>query len=1285
MAAERTTSLLLRLAISLLVLFAVAPGAFAQTTGSATLRGVVKDANGAVVPNATVTLVSERTSAERRGTTGEDGTYTFASVDPGPYTLRVEAANFKSSVQTNLVLAPSDTRGADVSLEVGVASETVTVTAEAGNTIQTETGEKSNTITAAQIENLSLVGRSSLELLRILPGVVAPNADQLQVISFGTGANNTSSYNVNGLRGQNNNVSIDGSRVIDIGSNSGTIITPNNDMVQEVKVQTSNYAAEYGSSGVQITATTKGGGNEYHGSLYTYARPYQLQANERQRVLQGYDQSGQLFSPRPKTKFYYPGGNIGGPVVLPHFGEGGPVLWSGKNKLFFFLGVEVQRQLTDAGVKTGVVPTLLQRQGDFSEFLPGGIYNNSVRRPDGTYTDPTGITLNQANRVTAGGVEIPGAITVPRGCTVNGVTAGNFAPNNNIAPCIDPIGRSLTNLYPLPNFSSTSERPYNYISSALSPINRVDTKARFDYKVSDNTNIYLRLARESEVNDNAFGIWWGPSTYELPSQNRGTNNGRSAALNITHVINPTMTNEVVFSASRLELNNSYAEPERVSLSALGIPNFQLPFGRTTRNPPAITNWGSNNSNLWSGLSGDNIFAYNDSYSVTDNLTKIYNSHTFKFGGLIEQANKEQNFQGREDGGIILAGGWNNNATRSDFGDLLVGRPVAVRNSTASPVGQFRFYNVEGYAQDAWKVRPNLTLEYGARIVYLPNNKERNGLDPLFSPEAYRRGAGSFINGDPNLPNGLLLARRGEIPQGSVPNNPPLLAPRLNFAWDINGNGNFVLRGGGGIFYNRVQGNFQYDPAIRNPPFGIYEAEFANDESAGAYIDNIADFTLSRLGQLRPYSQLGGYSPNTPDPSSNNIPRIANFSLSLARRLPFDNVLEVAYVGTQGRHLPNTINKNVVPLGALSSGTILDPGGAAIGNIGETSYIPARDPALIDLTNPIQRIALSGDVLTRYRPFPDLGGILYRQYTGTSSYHSLQATLNRQLGKNLQYFATYTFSKSLGTLGGDGEVNPIDVRGRSYGVLDLDRTHIFNISYNYNLPDIARGAFENLVTRGVLNGWQISGISTYQSGTPIRLRLTGDANTEALSLAYFGSNALNIGNGVAGIAPVFTRNPYVSGGSGNVGDKLFDLSAITFPGLGDSGPSVSPFYFRAPNRNNHDISFFKNFGFDKDGTKRLQFRLGLFNIFNQAFVRSVNNNDPNNLNENDIDLRLSTECVRRAAAGPNQFIRNGVGGAVRDVCDPTGGFRFTNDTIRNFGTIRTKRGRRIVEVALKFYF
>ncbi len=1222
------------LAFGLLVLLIAAPGSVAQT-GSATLRGSVKDPNGAVVPNAEVTLVSDRTQAERKAKTSDGGTYVLTALEPGPYTLRVGAANFKSYEQTDLVMSPNDTRAVDVTLEIGAASETVTVTADASTSLQTETGEKSNTITAAQIENLSLIGRNSLELLRILPGVVPPDGPDLQVTSFTSGANATASYVVNGQRGRNNNVTIDGSRVVEPDELNGTMITANNDMVQEVKVQSSNYAAEFGSSGVQITAVTKSGGNDYHGTLYLYSRPHQLQANDRSRTIQGFKPDGEPQSPRPKSKFNYPGGNLSGPVILPRFGEGGPALYRGKDKLFFFFGLEFQRQLVDAGIRLAVVPTVKQRLGDFSEFLPGGIYNCA--------TCPN---LNQAGTVTIPG--IPG----------RDPGAGSLAPNNNLAPYGHPIGRALINLYPQPNFNPNREQNYNYLTGVLQPINRIDSKLRFDYKHSINTNVFLRLARESELQDKAFGYINTFSNIELPSHVLGTNIGRSAALGITSVFGPTMTNEVVFSATQLRLDDDFVDPEKVSLEALGIGNLQLPFGRSTNYPPALYRWGQGNDNLWSGLAGAN-FADNTVFSVTDNLTKVVGSHTFKFGGLIEQVNSKRNDASDAAGAFVIAAPWSQNATRNDFGDLLVGRPTAVFHGTASPVINFRLYNIEGYAQDSWKVRPNITLEYGLRVAYLTNNYERSGLGTTFDPSTYVRGGGRFINGDPLRPNGILSARKGEVPYNVLPNNPPQLAPRLGFAWDFGGRGDLVIRGGAGLFYNRERGHAQYTAGIFNPPFGM--------RKSATNVFEFPDMTFDRLGLINPIERLF-YVVDVTDPKSNHIPRTMTTSFSVGKRLPFKNILEVAYVGTFGRHLPNWIQINVIQPGTLLSGTITDPGNPAEG----------RPPAQLDLSNPVQRAALSPAVLNRFRPFPDLEQVLYHQYNATSAYHSLQATLSRQLGKNLQYFATYTFSKVLGTLGNGFNVDPIDTRGRSWGVLDFDRTHIFNLSYNYYAPDLARGGFRNSVTKGLLNGWQLSGISTYQSGTPIRLRFTGGGiNAAAMSLAYFGTDAFNSGSGAAGgIAPVYLQNPILSS-SGNLGDKVLDIGAIGIPGLGQSGPTVSPFYIRGPSRNFHDVSFFKNFKLDGDGTKRVQFRAGFFNIFNQAFARNINPTDANN---SDINLRLDTECLRRVNG-----VRNGEGGIVNNLCDPAGGFRFAQNTLNNFGKTTLKRGHRIIELAVKFYF
>ncbi len=387
---------LLMVTIGLLLVLGLASTPLnAQVTGSATLRGTVKDENGAVVIKASVILVNEATKDERKTTSNNEGIYVFSSVHPGSYTLVVEASGFKKGEQTALALGPSDNRGYDVILQVGQAGETVTVTANA-EVLQTETGAKENTISSAQIQNLSIISRSSLELLRILPGVVAPDGPDLESISFGGGANQNSAYHVNGLRGENNTVTVDGARMMDIGSNNGTIITANPDMVSEVKVQTSNYAAEHGTSSVLINATTKGGAKDFHGSLYDYSRDHTLGANDRSNSIN--------LIKKPDSTYNYPGGNISGPVYLPKkvFGPLGGFN-ENKDKLFFFVGYEYYYQRVDEGSKLGRVPSLKMRNGDFSELLP-------ILGPDG---NPI---ANQPNYFGIARKQL----TVPAGCVAPG-------------------------------------------------------------------------------------------------------------------------------------------------------------------------------------------------------------------------------------------------------------------------------------------------------------------------------------------------------------------------------------------------------------------------------------------------------------------------------------------------------------------------------------------------------------------------------------------------------------------------------------------------------------------------------------------------------------------------------------------------------------------------------------------------------------------------------------------------------------------------------------------------
>ena len=277
---------------------------------------------------------------------------------------------------------------------MGERSEEVTVEAER-QIVRTDTGARDNVITSDQIQSLSIVSRGALELLRILPGVVSEQ-QSMEAISFNFGgANDLINYSVNGQRGTQMSPVLDGSKIVDFGSNGGVMANINPEMVDEVKVQTGNYAAEYGSSTVQITAVTKGGSSAFHGSLYDYWRDWRLAANDRS--------NNYADVPRPKSSYNYPGITLSGPLVVPGTGFN-----RNRDELFFFVGFEYQHQRIDPGTRLGVVPTLAQREGDFSELLAG-----------------QGQNLGQ-----------PATVTIPNGFP----GAGDSAPGNDLLPYVDPFG-----------------------------------------------------------------------------------------------------------------------------------------------------------------------------------------------------------------------------------------------------------------------------------------------------------------------------------------------------------------------------------------------------------------------------------------------------------------------------------------------------------------------------------------------------------------------------------------------------------------------------------------------------------------------------------------------------------------------------------------------------------------------------------------------------------------------------------------------------------------------------
>ena len=1184
--------------------------AVGQGSTTATIRGNVQDSTGGVLPGATVTITNTGTKATQTTVTDARGQYFFAGVFPAAYDLKVELAGFKTYERKSVLLNANDARGIDVRLEVGRQTETVTVTAQT-EVIQTETGAREGVLSAKQIDNLSVIGRSALELMRILPGVVT-EFNQGESVSFGGGGNNTQGYTVNGIRSSANTVTLDGSSLIDVGSNNGVIISLNNDMVQEVKVQSSNFAAEYGTGGMNVSGVTKAGTSKFHGSLYDYVRDSRFAANDRSNSIAG--------TPKPKSKYQYPGGNIGGPISF------GDSYTKNRDKLFFFAAFEVQRQDVDSGSRFNRTYSERMRNGDFSELLSG-----------------RGSNLNSITQ-----------LRIPQGYP----NAGEPAPNNDMRPYITPMGKYLASLYPLPNYNDPNNL-YNYVYSRLEPTNRTDFKSRFDWNVSQSTKAYVRVAREGEMTENPRGVWWGPSDVALPSSNIGTHSGKSISGNVVTVLSPSMTNEALVSYSQLKLDNHFKDTSAILQGAGGVTfNGIFPAGTTSPYLPTnlLHGWGTGNGqvgNLWAAA--NDVYAHNDSLQFSDKLTKLLGTHGLKFGITVERGQKQQNFQNLE-AGQLWFGTDNGTGTGNSAADMLVGRIGQFNQGTAAkgnpapgePFGEFRYWSVDAFAQDSWKLRSNLTVEYGVRFGRWTNNQELGGLGGYFSPALYDNTKGSFLDpGTFQRVNGECYVYTGCAEAGILANRPAFALPRVNVAWNIDGEGNNVLRGGYGLFYNRNMGNVEYDNSLRLAP-NAYQIE--TDLWAGGGYGNGVGLTYDTVSEATLANRIGSLGINTLTPSSFTFPKMHSFSLSYARRIPFNQVVEASYVGTRGRDLVSRSNGNVMPFGALSSGFFNG----------------------VDLSVPVNRVAVAsvGTNLSFFRKYNALSGITVYDFRGESNYDSMQMTLSRQTGARLQYFVAYTLGRSRGTLGDEyASIDPYDP-SRTYGVLSSDRTHVLNVSWNAFLPDAAKGGMDNAVGRGLLNGWQVSGISSLASGIPIRLSFGGDASSAGIATAYFGTaDVVGPSNGGGNaLAPVYSCDPRLDGTA--VGEKILDINCLGVPKFGENGDLVPPYSIRTPTRMNHDLTVFKNF--KTIGEQKLQFRVGFFNIFNSAYANTIIGGD--------INLSLDTTCRVRVAS-----VADGAGGFATNVCDPTGEFDFTQQTKDNFGKINLKRGHRVIEFVLKYYF
>jgi hypothetical protein len=1003
---------------ALLIGFLALP-AFAQ---NGTITGTVVDPSGGAVPNATVKALDESKGLLMREVqTGSEGRFELNPLPPGTYTVNVEAKGMKILERKGIVLDVNQILGLGaLPLEIGSATQTVTVESQVPQ-VETATGNKSFVLNSRQVTEISLDGRDFQSLMRTLPGVVSNDMSDFR-LAF----NNTDSFNVNGMRGSANNVYLDGSINTDVGANDGQYTQLSLDAIGEFKLQTSNFGAEYGRNpGILIAANMKSGGQQFHGTAYEFVRNDAFDANSFFNNLQGKGKS--------KLRFNQFGGNLGGPLFIPWIST------PHKQRLFFFFNYEGTRASRPNGNSfyDVPIPAALQ-QGNFQSYLRSGNIANTPF-PIGTVFQPGTLQRDSAGNVT-GGVPFPNNIVPPS------MWSGNAQAFIKLLSAAYRTGYA-----PTPGVPNQVRVPFQDTYN----FNKDQKALRVDYNISSKANAFFRWVDDAQSENQGFGIFSGNTFPVLPEYRAKP--GASWSWNLINVISPTTTNEFIFTYNHLTQVvdiNSNAAKSTYDRSSLGFAYQELFPSSNLRNRfPNLSADAFNISVFPPGWTSEA-----KTYAWTDNFTKIHGSHTFKAGVFVDLNTAGQQPAWTDATNINFNPSVNNlRDTNNGLANLLLGNYTSVTQSNGWFFGSFRFHQTEAYVQDTWKVSQRLTLDLGIRWAYLgPTYTTGKYLENYWDPALYNPAKavsintasgftrGSIIPGSGDPYNGIVQEGNG-IPSGFATHRYNNWEPRFGFAFDPTGNGRTALRGGFGIFHERIRQNVNSFDALGNPPL-----EYTPQLSSGS-VDAISPALVSN-GVLFPVNV------NTIN-RDGFIPTTYSWSLGLQQQLPWQVALDASYIGNTVRHLQYQIPYEQLPLGTTVNTPIL--------------------------TN-------ANNVTAAVVPYKGFSNITYTDFGANSNYNALQLRVSRRFAKNFMINADYTWSKAMDII--DNDTTQIAYkfdRQHQYAPAGFDRTHVFNLDYVYTLPRLDN---HSAFTKYVLGGWEITGITRFWSGFPIDVTSNGSAGT-----------------------------------------------------------------------------------------------------------------------------------------------------------------------------------------------
>jgi hypothetical protein len=1137
----------------------------------ATLTGVVSDPSQALVAGASVKLRDSQSGSLRDTITNREGYYSFVSVPVGTYDLTVEVKGFETFKATKIEMGGGEKRNINVTLKVGSTADTVEVTGINDDVVPVDSGEKSTTLGTKELQNFIQTGSNAAEYLKIMPGFGIQNGTTnaanytggvIGINGNGDGGSQSplnNAYSYNGLPGNSLDITADGAHVSDPGCNCDTPVNPNSDMIQEFKVLMSNFSAENQKGPAVVSSVAKSGGKDFHGSAFLYARDASLNANDALFNATG--------TPQPGNKYFYPGFTIGGPVLIPK-----TKFNKNRDKLFFFTGFEYFYQVLDTGLLRATVPTAGEIGGNFS---------------------PAEVAKEGA--ITASG-GAPGQIN-----TTHPASLGSFPGGIIPQSIIDPNMQNLMKLYPQPNANPALTNGYNYVQSEIFNQNNTQWMTRVDYNISDNTKLFVRYNMQRETQQFPVGLWWRQTDQvPYPTPVEGKNQSDSVTASLTHVFSPTMTNEVVFGYTYVGFPNVFQDPKKVDRSTVGysyaglfkngvsqIPSFGG-LGWTNQEAAVVFNPGG----FEAGGASAGLYADKWLPSISDTVSKVWGTHTAKFGLFWEHIRNSQPANNNTNGNLNVWSG-NSNTVGNEYADLLIGNLDQYNETNFNRINDISYTTFEGFAQDSWKVSKRVTLELGVRLTH-------------FTPWADNLGYGYSIF-DPSAVKTTCTAIQycgfewhklnSSVPIGGFPTRAMFIQPRLGGAWDIFGTGKTVLRGGWGRYYYH-SGQFT---AGLDVAAGVESISLSNNQGPGG-----TPLLARQLSQINVSAQAG--SPAAVDSKDDRQPYTDSYSVTIAERLPWSSLLEVAYVGNRSRDLSNNSgagsNVNLVPVGAMLS-----------------SKNGGVDPNSLTANN--------------FRPLPEYSDLYLATNNSYSNYNGLQATWVRTKGKYVINM-NYTFAKSMGI------VNPaLDQYNlaNDYGVLPTNRPHIFNAAYSIELGNPTH----NKALGYAVNGWQFSGITQLQSGA----NLTGFSSGGNFGLSLNGaqipgttqniSNLSLLGTPDIQLNPIITCNPT----SNLAPNQYINPSCFSFPTkVGQNGPSVLPAIY-GPAFFNSDLGLFKNIQMGE--SKKLQFRFNAYNFLNHPLW---------SFNGNNLSLGFN----------PN--------GSV---------------STPGFGTVNSKQGHRVVQLAVKFFF